>query len=132
MAKTDRTTARARRRKGIRLRVRGSAERPRMTVFRSNKHIYAQVIDDEAGRSLASASTLSKVIAVEIEKVDSKLAGAQAVGKAIAAACAQRGIRKVVFDRNGYRYRGVGDNPDCKPTRVAALADAAREAGLDF
>jgi large subunit ribosomal protein L18 len=113
---------RDRRKKSIRKRVNGDDERPRLTVFRSNKHIYAQVIDDARSQSLAAASTLTKAIKGDVEKADSKVEQAQVVGKAIAQACAEKGIKKVVFDRNGYLYHG----------RVRALADAAREAGLEF
>ncbi len=114
--------ARARRKKSIRKRVAGSGERPRLTVFRSNKHIYAQVIDDDAAKSVVSVSTLSKGIKEAVAKAESKVEQAQLVGKAIAAACTEHGIKQVVFDRNGYLYHG----------RVRALADAAREAGLEF
>ncbi len=100
--------------------VRGTSERPRLTVFRSVKNIYVQIIDDEAGKTLASASS------VDAAKGDLKHGGnvnaATAIGKAIAAKAAEKGISLVAFDRNGYRYHG----------RVKALADAAREAGLKF
>ncbi len=95
----------------------GTAERPRLTVFRSNKHIYAQVIDDASAASLAAASDL-KVAADDLDKT----AKAKSVGAAIASACLDKGIKQVVFDRNGYAYHG----------RVSALADAAREGGLEF
>jgi large subunit ribosomal protein L18 len=114
--------ARKRRKKSIRKRVNGDAERPRLTVFRSNKHIYAQVVDDFTSVSLVAASTLSKSIKGDAGKAESKVEQAQLVGKAIAAACKQKGIKSVVFDRNGYLYHG----------RVRALADAAREAGLEL
>ena len=122
MAKSDNIAARKRRKKSIRKGVSGTAERPRLTVFRSNKHIYAQVIDDFNGKSLASASTMAKATKGDADKADSKVEAAQLVGKSIAKACADAGIKTVVFDRNGYLYHG----------RVRALADAAREAGLDF
>lgn len=108
-------TARYRRKKHIRKGMHGTVERPRLVVFRSARHIYAQIVDDERGHTLAAASSL---------KVDG--AGnkdtASAVGKAIAEAAKQANVTKVVFDRNGFKYHG----------RVAALADAAREAGLEF
>lgn len=105
------------RRKGrIRKRVAGSLDRPRLTVFRSAKHLYAQVIDDRSGTTLASASTLAAEVA------GSKRDKAKALGEVLAKSCAEKGIRKVVFDRNGYIYHG----------RVRALADGAREGGLDF
>jgi large subunit ribosomal protein L18 len=122
MAQNSKLGARNRRKKSIRKRVEGSGARPRLTIFRSNKHIYAQVIDDFSSKSLAAASTLSKEIKDDAAKAESKIEQAQLVGKAIAAACAAKGIKQVVFDRNGYIYHG----------RVRALADAAREAGLDL
>ena len=104
--------------KGIRKRLTGSSERPRLTVFRSNKGIYAQVVDDVAGVTLVSASSLSKDFSVDGNKVDQS----KAVGKLIAEKAIAAGVSKVVFDRNGYLYHG----------RVKSLADGAREAGLDF
>ena len=106
---------RARRKRRIRKKISGTAERPRLTVFRSAKQIYAQAIDDGTGATVASASSLK---AGEGTKTDS----AKAVGAAIAGALKERGVEQVVFDRNGYMYHG----------RVKALADAAREAGLTF
>jgi large subunit ribosomal protein L18 len=122
MAGLDTIAARERRRKSIRKRVSGTAERPRLTVFRSNKHIYAQVIDDVSSASLAAASSLTKELREQVAASESKVATARLVGQAIAKACAAKGITAVVFDRNGYRYHG----------RVRALADAAREGGLSF
>ncbi len=110
---------RIKRKKRIRKKMSGTAERPRLSVFRSTKHIYAQVVDDLTGATLAAASTLTKEVKGEKR---TKVADAQAVGKAIAEACKQKGIEKVVFDRNGFLYHG----------RVKALADAAREAGLSL
>jgi large subunit ribosomal protein L18 len=113
--------ARLKRKKRIRKKVNGDQERPRLSIFRSAKHIYAQVIDDAKGSTLVAVSTLSKDLrggSADKKKSDaSKL-----VGTAIAGACKSKGITKVVFDRNGYIYHG----------RIKALADAAREAGLDF
>jgi large subunit ribosomal protein L18 len=101
----------------IRKKVEGSGERPRLTVFRSNKQIYAQVIDDMTGTTLVSATSL------KVEKPEGgKSAMAGAVGEAVAKACAEKGIKQVVFDRNGYIYHG----------RVKALADGARKGGLNF
>ena len=100
----------------IRTKVSGAAERPRLTVFRSNSQIYAQVIDDLKGATLASASSLA------IKDKMTKTEKATEVGKLIAAAALKAGVKEVVFDRNGYLYHG----------RVKALADAAREAGLKF
>lgn len=119
MAKTSlKVTARARRKAHIRKAVHGTAERPRMSVFRSNKHIYAQLIDDEKGETLVSASTLDKAH----EGLGSNADAAAVVGRLVAERALAKSIGTVVFDRNGYLYHG----------RVAALADAAREAGLKF
>ncbi|MCA9688409.1 MAG: 50S ribosomal protein L18 [Myxococcales bacterium] len=114
-------TVRLRRKKGIRSRISGSAERPRLTIFRSNKHIYAQVVDDERSVSLAAASTLTKDLAGDLSE-KSKVEQAKIVGAAVARVCKEKGIGKVVFDRNGYIYHG----------RVKAVAEGAREAGLEF
>lgn len=125
--------ARARRRRRIRAVISGTPERPRLTVFRSSKHIYAQVVDDDSGTTLAAASDVGKVAAKAFASADSKLARAKLVGEAIAKACLAKGITKVVFDRNGYVFRGTDpENPNSKPTRIAAVAEAARAAGLDF
>ncbi len=115
----DRDEIRGRIHERIRSRVRGSAERPRLAVFRSLKHIYVQVIDDHAGRTVAAASSSEKDSPVA---KGGNVAGAKEVGKLIARRAQEKGIRKVVFDRGGYLYHG----------RVKALADAAREAGLEF
>jgi len=111
------SVGRIRRKKHIRKTLRGSPERPRLCVFRSGNHIYAQIIDDEAGHTLASASSLG------LEGVaGGNKDGAAAVGKLIGERAVAANVTTVVFDRNGYKYHG----------RVAALADAAREAGLQF
>jgi len=112
---------RERRKLRIRNKVNGTAERPRMSVFRSAKHIYAQVIDDATGKTLAHASTLSKDLKGTLEE-DNKVQAAKKVGALIAKICKSKKIDRVVFDRNGYLYHG----------RVSALAQAAREAGLEF
>ena len=112
---------RERRKLRIRKKVNGTGERPRLSVFRSAKHIYAQVIDDASGITLAHASTLSKDLRGTLEK-DNKVDAAKKVGALVAKICKSKKIDKVVFDRNGYQYHG----------RVSALAQAAREAGLDF
>ncbi|MCL2725148.1 MAG: 50S ribosomal protein L18 [Polyangiaceae bacterium] len=112
---------RERRKLRIRNKVSGTPERPRLTVFRSLTHIYAQVIDDVAGKTLAHTSTLAKDVkgfAAEANKTES----AKKVGNAIAEILKAKGVTKVVFDRNGYMYHG----------RVKALADGAREGGLEF
>jgi large subunit ribosomal protein L18 len=97
--------------------VRGTAARPRLAVFRSAKHIYAQVIDDESGKTVASASSREK----SVER-GSNVAGATEVGKLVASRCSESGVETVVFDRGGFRYHG----------RVKALANAVREGGLKF
>ncbi|NUP09962.1 MAG: 50S ribosomal protein L18 [Polyangiaceae bacterium] len=112
---------RERRKLRIRKRLSGSTERPRMSVFRTAKHIYAQVIDDVTGKTVAHASTLSKDLRGTLSD-DNKSDAAKKVGALIAKICKSKGIDKVVFDRNGYLYHG----------RVSALAQAAREAGLEF
>ena len=105
----------------VRKRIRGSAERPRLTVFRSLKHIYAQIVDDEAGKTLAAASTCEKDIRTGMGGTGNKDAAAQ-VGKALAERAMAAGLKVVCFDRGSSKYHG----------RVAALADAARSAGLEF
>jgi large subunit ribosomal protein L18 len=115
--------ARVRRKYGVRKKVFGTPDRPRLSVFRSNKHIYAQIIDDVAGLTLAAMSTKSKSLRDDLVKVKTgNKKAASAVGAAIAKQAIQVGIKCVKFDRDGYRYHG----------RVKALADAAREAGLVF
>ena len=111
---------RERRKLRIRRKVNGTSERPRLTVFRSAKHIYAQVVDDVAGTTLAHVSTLSKDLRQSGSADGTKSQDATRVGAALAKALLAKGVDKVVFDRNGYLYHG----------RVKALAEAAREAGL--
>jgi large subunit ribosomal protein L18 len=113
--------ARIKRHYRLRANVQGTPERPRLNVYRSLDNIYVQVIDDEAGRTLASASTLDKALRKQVEG-KSKIEAAKIVGKAAGERAKSAGIEKVVFDRGGYRYHG----------RVAAVADGAREAGLEF
>jgi large subunit ribosomal protein L18 len=105
----------------VRRKVRGSEARPRLSVYRSLHHIYAQVVADETGRTLIAASTVTPALRDQI-KSKSGVAAAKLVGKAVAERCREAGIAEVVFDRNGFLYHG----------RVKALADAAREAGLKF
>lgn len=112
--------ARLRRKKRIRKKVFGSTERPRLSIFRTASHMYAQIIDDVSGRTVAAASTLSE--GLEHEGHKGNMDAAAAVGRLIAARAKDANITRVVFDRNGFLYHG----------RVKALADAAREAGLDF
>lgn len=113
-----RTDARRRRHLRVRKRVEGSAKRPRLAVYRSNRYIYAQVIDDDAGRTVAAASSQEKSMRKKTLSADT----AAAVGKLVAARAGEAGVNDVVFDRGGFPYHG----------RVKALADAAREGGLKF
>ncbi len=122
MGRLSKREARLRRKKRIRKKIRGTPERPRLCVYRSLRHIYAQIIDDTTGRTLAAASTLSKDIAPVVGKDSGNKKGAAIVGEAIAKIALSKGIKKVVFDRNGFLYHG----------RVKALAEAARKAGLEF
>ena len=119
MAKDSKNIVRIRVHERIRRKVRGSEERPRLAVYRSTKHIYAQVIDDRKGHTVAAASSSEKSSAV---KSGGNVAGAKEIGKLVAQRAKEKGISKVVFDRGGYLYHG----------RVKALADAARAAGLEF
>lgn len=117
----ERAEQRHSRRVRIRRKVRGSDSRPRLSVFRSLKHLYAQVISDETGITLAAAATTQTALSGDLASKHS-VAAAKAVGTAIAARCREKGIAEVVFDRNGFLYHG----------KVKALAEAAREAGLKF
>lgn len=119
--KIDRNEARKRRHRRIRKKVSGTPERPRLNVFRSLKHMYAQIIDDTRGITLAAASTLDKALRDRIGN-GGNVESARLVGELVAKRALEKGITKVVFDRGGYKYHG----------RVKALAEAAREAGLDF
>jgi len=121
MAEKDRRLGRLRRRKHVRKKVFGTPERPRLNVFRSLRHIYAQVIDDTVGHTLISASTLDPEVREQIAGLK-KTEQARVVGKVLAARALARGVTRVAFDRAGYKYHG----------RVKALADGAREGGLDF
>ena len=118
LLKADKNKTRQKRHLRVRNRVAGTAARPRLNVFRSLKHIYAQVIDDDKGITLAAASTLDK----DFNGTGGNIAAAKAVGTAIAKKALEKGINEVVFDRGGYIYHG----------RIAALAQAAREGGLKF
>jgi large subunit ribosomal protein L18 len=118
MARDSRQEIRRRIHKRIRSRVAGTPERPRLAVFRSVNHIYAQVIDDQQGHTLVAAASTEK----DLKGKGGNVAGAKQIGKAVAERAKEKGITKVVFDRGGYLYHG----------RVKALADAAREAGLEF
>ena len=119
--KRDRNEVRRIRHERVRKKISGTPTRPRLCVYRSNAHIYAQVIDDEAGSTLAAASTVEKDIAAQIGEMDKKGAS-KLVGKTVAERALAKGVKEVVFDRGGYIYTG----------RVAQLAEGAREGGLDF
>lgn len=119
--KESRQKVRVKKHNRMRNRFSGTAERPRLAVFRSNNHMYAQIIDDTVGNTLVSASTLQKEIKAELEKTNNVDAAAY-LGKVIAERALEKGIKEVVFDRGGFIYQG----------KIAALADAARTAGLEF
>ena len=121
VSKKSRQVVRENKHRRMRNRFSGTPERPRLAVFRSNNHMYAQIIDDTVGNTLVSASTLEKEIKAELEKTNNVDAAAY-LGTVIAKRALEKGITEVVFDRGGYIYQG----------KVAALADAAREAGLEF
>ena len=120
--KNPKLEARLRRKKRIRKKISGTPERPRLVVFRSAKHMYAQLVDDLNQRTITGVSTLSPWVRERLDGVQGKVEKARIVGKAIAEKAKELGITKVVFDRAGYRYHG----------RVKALAEGAREGGLEF
>jgi large subunit ribosomal protein L18 len=119
--KASRTEARIKRHGSIRNRISGTADCPRLSVYRSGRHIYAQVIDDTVGHTLAAASTMEKALSSSLEST-SDVEAAKKVGAAIAVKAKDKGIKSVVFDSGGYLYHG----------KVQALAEAAREGGLEF
>jgi len=119
--KKSRSAARVKKHVRLRNHLAGTPQRPRLSVFRSNKHIYAQIIDDQNAVTLVAASTMEKAIKDELQYTDT-VEAAQAVGTAVAKKALDKGITEVVFDRGGYIYQG----------KVQSLADAAREAGLKF
>ena len=121
VSKESRSKIRENKHRRMRHHLAGTAQRPRLAVFRSNNHIYAQIIDDTVGNTLVAASTMEKEIKASVEKTNNVEAAA-AVGTAIAKKALEKGITEVVFDRGGFIYQG----------KVQALADAAREAGLQF
>ena len=121
VSKTNRSEVRKNKHRRIRSRLSGTPEKPRLAVFRSNNHMYAQIIDDTVGKTLVSASTLQKDVKAELENTDDVKAAAY-LGTVIGKKAVEAGIESVVFDRGGYIYHG----------KVKALADAAREAGLKF
>ena len=121
VSKKSRSEIRRKKHMKLRNRFSGTAERPRLAVFRSNNHMYAQIIDDTVGNTLVSASTLQKDVKANLEKTNNVDAAAY-LGKVIAEKALEKGIKDVVFDRGGFIYHG----------KIEALADAAREAGLKF
>ena len=121
VSKESRQEVRVKKHMKIRNRFSGTAQRPRLAVFRSNNHMYAQIIDDTVGNTLVAASTLEKEVKAELEKTNNVDAAAY-LGTVIAKRAIEKGIKEVVFDRGGFIYQG----------KIAALADAAREAGLEF
>ena len=121
VSKESRTAIRVKKHMRVRNRLQGTAERPRLAVFRSNNHMYAQIIDDVAQTTLVSASTTQKEVKAELEKTND-VAAASYLGTVIAKRALEKGITTVVFDRGGFIYQG----------KIQALADAAREAGLQF
>ena len=121
VSKQSKSELRVKKRERLRNRLSGTAERPRLAVFRSNNHMYAQIIDDTVGNTLVSASTAEKAVKAEIEKTNNVEAAAY-VGTLVAKRAIEKGINTVVFDRGGFLYQG----------KIQALADAAREAGLQF
>lgn len=121
VSKESRAVIREKKHKRLRNRFSGTAERPRLAVFRSNNHMYAQIIDDVAQTTLVSASTLQKEVKAELEKTNN-VAAASYLGTVIAKRALEKGITEVVFDRGGFIYHG----------KIKALAEAAREAGLEF
>lgn len=121
MSKKDRRQGRLRRRRHIRKHISGTPERPRLSVFRSLEHIYAQVIDDTQGHTLVAASTLDPEVREQVDGM-TKMEQARIVGQLLATRALDKGVTRVVFDRGGYKYHG----------RLKALADAAREGGLEF
>ena len=121
VSKKSRSVVRANKHRRLRNHLSGTAERPRLAVFRSNNHMYAQIIDDTVGNTLVAASTVEKDVKAELEKTNNVDAAAY-LGTVIAKRALEKGIKAVVFDRGGFIYQG----------KIAALADAAREAGLEF
>ena len=121
VSKKSRSEVRVNKHRKLRNHISGTAERPRLAVFRSNNHMYAQIIDDTVGNTLVAASTMEKSVKAELEKTNNVDAAAY-LGKVIAEKALEKGIKTVVFDRGGFIYQG----------KIAALAEAAREAGLEF
>jgi large subunit ribosomal protein L18 len=122
MSTTSRAESREKRQKRVRKKIKGTSKSPRLSIFRSSKNIYAQIIDDTISKTLVDASSLTKGIKDEARKKGGNKEGAVLIGKLIAEKALKNGIKKVVFDRNGFLYHG----------RIKAFADAAREGGLEF
>ncbi len=122
MATTSRAKSREKRKRRVRRKVVGTSERPRLSVFRSAKNIYAQIIDDTSFNTLVQVSTISKDVREQLKGKSGNKEGASMIGKLIAERAQEKGIKKVIFDRNGFLYHG----------RVKSLAEAAREGGLEF
>jgi len=122
MVTKSKTEARLKRKSRTKKRIRGTPERPRLSIFRSAGHMYAQVIDDRSGKTLVDASSISKEIRPRMAKGGGNIQGAEIVGEFLARRALEKGIKRVVFDRNGFLYHG----------RVKALADSARQHGLEF
>ncbi len=122
MITRNRSAARRRLKRSIRLRLGGTSERPRLTVYRSLRHVYAQIVDDSQGKTLVSVSDLSRDVRDQFKEAKGQSAVGKLVGQLMARKALEKNITVVVFDRNGYRYHGV----------VKAMADGAREAGLKF
>jgi large subunit ribosomal protein L18 len=122
MGATNKREARLRRRKRVRKKIKGTAEVPRLSVFKSSRHIYAQVVDDTSAKTLVEASSLSKDLRQQVEGMGGNRKGAAMVGEHIAKRALKKGIDRVVFDRSGFLYHG----------RIKVLAEAAREHGLKF
>jgi len=117
-----RKDARIKRKKRIRKKITGTAEKPRLCVFRSSKHIYAQVVDDSTGKTIAAAGSVEKEIQALLTDTKGKIARAELIGKTIGERAVAKGVKKVVFDRCGFKYHG----------RIKSLSDGARKAGLSF
>ena len=122
MASVNRAQARLRRKERVRKKIRGNPEKPRLSVFRSSKHIYAQIIDDGSAHTVLESSSLTKDIRATLGGRGGNREGAAIIGQSIAKKALEKGIKRVVFDRNGFLYHG----------RIKALAEAARETGLEF
>jgi len=121
VSKQSKSEIRVKKHNRLRNRLAGTAERPRLAVFRSNNHMYAQIIDDTVGKTLVAASSVEKEVKAELEKTNNVDAAAY-IGTVVAKRALEKGIKEVVFDRGGFIYQG----------KIQALADAAREAGLEF